>query len=571
MIISFLNKKISAIHSAALILGAAGFFSKVLALLRDRLLASHFGASRELDIYYAAFQIPDFIYTVLLVGAVSMAVIPLFTESLQQSKEEAEKFINALFTFFIIFGGILILLAIFFAPLLLPKIFPGFSGDDLSRLVVITRMLFLSPFFLGISGIFSAPVQANHRFIAYALSAIVYNIGIILGIIFLVPYIGIYGLAGGVLLGALSHMMIQIITYGSLGFSLYFVKEFFTSEVRKVLYLGIPRIMSLSFSQISAMIFVGIASTLRPGSIAVFQFAKNLGFLPIGIFAVSYATALFPRLSQYAVEKDRNAFIGNIFFGMRTIFLWIVPIGFLFVVLRAHIVRTVLGAGAFDWSDTRLTAAAFAIISVALLGECLDGLFLRGFYALKATWVPLLFDFIALITGIGSAFFFVRLLQNSPRVAENIYALLRISDLSGGEVVGVVLGSAIGTLLNAALLGLVLFFWIKKTMPNVSEKISVWQALWLPIIKIIVSAYGAALTAYATLSFLSHYIILDTFKNVFMEGLIAGILGLLVYGLLLYILKSKDFIDILQSFQRKLFSFQILPHQLNGDKHTLQE
>ncbi|MEK7149297.1 MAG: lipid II flippase MurJ, partial [Patescibacteria group bacterium] len=116
MPLSFLNQKISTLHSAALILGAAGFLSRLLGLLRDRLLAGTFGASRELDIYYAAFQIPDVLYTILLLGAGSVAILPIFTEIFQRNPKHAEEFMNALITFFSFSAFIGICIAFLLAP-----------------------------------------------------------------------------------------------------------------------------------------------------------------------------------------------------------------------------------------------------------------------------------------------------------------------------------------------------------------------------------------------------------------------------------------------------------------------
>ncbi|MEK7076622.1 MAG: lipid II flippase MurJ [Patescibacteria group bacterium] len=188
---NFLNGAIYSINAAALLIGAAGLLSRVLGVLRDRLLASEFGASRELDIYYAAFQIPDFLYTVFLLGAASAAIIPVLLELKARDEESARQFMARLIIVFSI-GSIAVSVAAFFLmPFLVGVIAPGFSAGDQDLLITLSRIMLVSPVLLGISNILSAAIQSARIFLIYAITGIVYNLGIIIGIIFLsVPNIG---------------------------------------------------------------------------------------------------------------------------------------------------------------------------------------------------------------------------------------------------------------------------------------------------------------------------------------------------------------------------------------------
>ncbi|MEK7067356.1 MAG: murein biosynthesis integral membrane protein MurJ [Patescibacteria group bacterium] len=565
MILSLLSRKITTIHAAALILGAAGFLSRLLGLFRDRLLAGVFGASRELDVYYAAFQVPDFVYSILLLGAGSMAILPIFFDALGKGKEEAENFISELLRFFFIVAIFVIGIGMLFAPEIMGRLFVGFSQSELSSVTFLTRMMFLSPLFLGFSGIFMSVSQAHHKFIAYSLSSILYNVGIISGIFIAVPFFGAQGLGIGVVCGAFLHLAIQLFVYRHLGFRIIAFGNIWSSRIREVLFLSLPRVISLSLSQITFAILLGIASTLSAGSIAVFQFANNLAFLPVGVFAISYATALFPRLAEAATSHDAEKFWGHIFFGIRMILFWIVPVSFLLIVLRAHIVRVVLGAGQFDWSDTRLTAAAVAILAGALIAESLNGFFVRAFYAVRMTWLPLSVNLFSIVAAISSAHFFTRTLQESPHVARIVYSFFRIPDVSGGEILGVALGFAVLSVVNAILQGAILFIFIRKWI-LISGALIFGKELLRPIGKIIFASAIGAFTARQILQTFSVFFSLDTFAGVFLQGVFAGIAGIIVWGALLYSMKSDDFDALLLSLRRKLFTIDVLPREWNGER-----
>lgn len=567
---SFFQQTIPTLHSAALILGAAAFLSRLLGLFRDRLLAATFGASRELDLYYAAFQIPDFIYSILLLGAASMAILPIFIETIGKNRRDAERFINELLSLFFIAGAALVSVGFFLVPILIPIIFPGFDILSQNEVSYLTRIMLISPLLLGLSSILTSAIQAERKFIAYAAAAILYNIGIIIGIIFFVPLWGMSGLAFGVILGALLHFLSQFFTYGTLGFSIQPIKNLFSANVKEVLILSGPRVLAASSQQIAFMILLGIASTLSQGSIAVFQFANNLVFLPVGIFGLSYATALFPKLTEFALARDMENFFKNLFIGIRTIAFWVVPCAFLFIVLRAHIVRVVLGAGIFDWSDTRLTAAVFAVLVPALIGSSLTLLFLRGFYALKSTWLPLGINIFSFFISIVGAFYFVWVLKSDTSFAHITYVLFRIGDILGGEILGISLGYTLGVIINAICLMALLFWLVKKTLNGSPKDISTKKELFIPLMFIFLASLVGAGAAYGILFLFGPLFALTTFVSVLTQGMIAGTVGVLVYAAMLYFLKSEDFYSISGSFQRKFFKLGILPQQWNEEKDRIE-
>ena len=160
------NRDITSMHAAALILGAAGFLSRILGLFRDRLLASRFGAGDLLDAYYAAFQIPDILFTVFLIGAASAAILPVFIEY-KERKEDAAALIQTLLTVFAVLASVVVLILIAVAPWIVPVLVPGFSEEKTALVITLTRIMMISPLFLGIAGIISSVLQAKGRFLVY--------------------------------------------------------------------------------------------------------------------------------------------------------------------------------------------------------------------------------------------------------------------------------------------------------------------------------------------------------------------------------------------------------------------
>src|SRR3989344_6422124 len=276
MIQKLLNTQTKSISFASLILAGSYLLSAFLGIYRDRLLAGRFGLSNELDVYYSAFSIPDFIALILIFGAISAAIIPIFNSYLVRSKDEAWQYINNLLNIFLSFLIAISLVAIIFAPLLIHLIAPGFSPEKKEMTVMLMRIMFLSPIILGTSSIISGILQVFHRFLVTAMAPIMYNLGIIIGILFFVPQFGLKGLAFGVVLWALLHLLIQIPAFLHSGFRYRPVFDIKSPGIKKTFTLMVPRSLGLGAGQLNTITITAIASTLMSGSIAVFTVANNL-------------------------------------------------------------------------------------------------------------------------------------------------------------------------------------------------------------------------------------------------------------------------------------------------------
>ncbi|MBU4466939.1 hypothetical protein KKF47_02660, partial [Patescibacteria group bacterium] len=178
---------------SAWILAAFSFLSAILGLFRDRLLASNFGASRELSIYAASFRIPDLVYNLLIAGGLSIAFLPVFADYFSRDKKRAWEIASNILNIFIVFLTGLSIVFCIFTPWLIKFIVPGFSLTERQEVINLTRILFLSPVLFGMANILSGVLQYFQKFVALGMAPILYNLGIIFGIIFLSPRMGILG------------------------------------------------------------------------------------------------------------------------------------------------------------------------------------------------------------------------------------------------------------------------------------------------------------------------------------------------------------------------------------------
>ena len=525
---------LSDVHHAAFWLGFFGILADILGLLRDRLLAGAFGASRELDIYYAAFRVPDFLYTLLLLFTASTAIIPIFLKNFQENKEKAAKLLGSIIIYFSLTLLVLSAAAFFFMPELVKLSLPGFSAEDVRRTALLSRILLLSPIFLGFSNIFSSVTQAFRRFFVYGLAPVFYNVGIIFGISIFYQFLGLPGLAWGVALGALAHMALQIPSLRNIGVFPKF-KNFKTdSAISKIIWLSLPRTLGLSITQFTTIILTGIASTFYQGSIAVFNLALNLEYIPVTIVGLSYSVAAFPNLVSFSLNKAKDDFKKHFFAAMRHIIFWTLPMSVLILVLRSQIVRVVLGSGVFSWADTRLTAAALAILSLAIIFQSLFMLLIRAFYAEGESWRPLAINVISALLSVGAAFWFSLEFRAGGALSDFFRSFLSLSGIEDLRIVALPLGILVGSIFNF----IFLFFSFRAVFG------------WFPgaeagraILQIISGSLVAGLVSYWGLNIFSLTFDLYTFFGVFLQGFLAGILGILAFLGILWSLGSRELFE----------------------------
>jgi putative peptidoglycan lipid II flippase len=517
-----LSSKAATISSAALILGLASFTSRLIGVVRNRIFAHEFGAGEALDIYYAAFKVPDFIYQLIILGALSAGFIPLFLRAYVQKKEYAWYLMNTVLSVFGVLLAAVSVLLFFTMPFLVPFIVPGFSEAAIAETVYLSRIMLLSPLILGVSGILGSALQALKHFLVYSLSPILYNLGIIIGAIFLVPHFGLKGLAFGVLIGAVLHVSILIPTVLHQGFSFKFQFKPKSKQFLELVKLMIPRSVAIATYQINFIIMTVFASTLAAGSITVFSFANDLQYFAVGIVGVSFAIAAFPTLSEHAAKQNGKAFIEHLVATIRKVTIFIIPIMICLLMLRAQIVRVVLGSGQFDWAATIATADALAMFSLSLFAQAMIPVLARAFYALHDTYTPLFIAIIGTLTNIVAAFL--------------------LKDILG--ISGLALAFSIGATIQFVLLWVAL----RHQTSTLNESV---------LLQLLYKISFATILMTVTIQSLKNWLgsegmfDLTRFWGIFLQGLIAGIAGLIVYAGMMYLMKVPEIKELFAALSKK--------------------
>lgn len=538
------NKGWQGMHEAAILLGVFSLVSQLIGLFRDRMLANIIGPSPTLDIYYAAFRIPDLLYLSVASLASITVLMPFIIERMNKTgKESARKFFNDVFSGFLVLLIIVCGLVFIFMPAISHVIAPGFNPQELHTLVGVSRIMLLSPILLGLSGLIGTITQILRKFIVFSLSPIFYNLGIIFGIIFLYPRFGDYGLALGVVIGAALHLLIQIPTIIVAGFTPALSRRIEKASLRKLITLSLPRTIGLSMNSIALLVIVALASKVGAGSVSIFNFSINLETTPVGIIGLSYAIASFPLLAETFARGEIDKWKKSIFSATKQILFWSLPLTTLFVVLRAQIVRITLGSGAFSWNDTKLTAACFAIFSIGLIGQNLVLVSVRAFYSAHDTKTPLVINTVCSLIIIGLGYFLLHVFATVPAFRNCVESLLRVQDTPGTAVLMLPLAYTIGTMLNAWL------HWIDLRRRFVKVGGGVWKAFYQSLI----SALALGFVSYVVLNVLAPIFGMKTFFAVLGQGFFAGLAGTLASVIILYAFRNEEFFNLISALRQKFW------------------
>lgn len=409
--LGLLLKRQNNIISAAVVIMGTIIFSQVLGLVRQRLLVSIFGASDTLGIYLISTKIPEFLFQLIIAGALTSAFIPVFSDYLAKDKEaEAKKIASTLLFLSLIIFSFISLLLIIFAKDISSLLAPGFSPSQIELMTNLTRIIIFGEIIFIIGSFFSSILQSYNHFFIPGIASALYNLGIIIGIIFLYRFFGIYSAAYGVILGALIFVLAQLPTVKSLGFSfkpdlsLASIKNSAVWDVFKLIW---PRTLSIAIFQLGGLVTVTLVSFLQnPGrNYVIYDYAQTLAFAPVALFGQAIAQASFPVLSK---EKDNPEHFKLTFMtSFNQLFYLILPISVLLLVLRIPIVRLIYGASQFDWQATVLTGRTLSFFAISLFAQALVYLVSRGFYALHDTKTPLVIGTISTILMIILASVFI--------------------------------------------------------------------------------------------------------------------------------------------------------------------
>lgn len=507
------QKKQTTIFSAAVVIMATVAMSRILGLVRDRMLAGRF-TTDELGVYFAAFRIPNLIFELLVMGALSTAFIPVISALVAKDKnKEAFYVASSVINIGSIILGIAGLLLFIFTKQVASFIAPGFSPEELEVLIPFTRIMLIGqvgPLLIGnfLTGI----LQSFRLFIVPAIAPVVYNIGIIGAILFLTPTLGLYAPVWGVVIGAFLFLIIQIPLVYSVGYRHRIVADYKNKDVRIVGKLMLPRTFGVAISQVDATVDLILATLLGARNVTIFNFAQHLQLVPVGLFGIPIATAALPSLSITTIRENKNEFKTLFINGIHQILFFVLPASVILVVLRIPLVRLVFGADHFDWEATVLTGKTVAAFSLSLFAQSIVQLMSRAFFALQDSKTPVIVGIIAIATNILLSVIFVT----------------RI----GLPVWGLGMSASIASIVNAFLL----FILIYRKIGGFDLR-----SVFIPVIKMCIATAITGVSLYVPMKLLDQ-LIFDTTRtiNLIMLTIVVTVIGLFVYILISFLLHLEE-------------------------------
>lgn len=368
----------------------ASLLSYLLGLVRDHLLARTFGASLEVDVYNSAFIVPEFLLTFWITGALSLSVVPVLSGYITQGKsDQAYRSLNAILSLLAVVVVILEILAFIFMPQLALLVAPGFGSAEHATIAQYSRLLLIAALGFTLSGVWGSALVSNRQFIGFAASPILYNLGIIFGIVFLSSQFGITGVVYGAVGGALLHALVRFPELWRAGYRPRVVWDLKDQGLRQILKLTWPRMGGLFIFEGNMWLYNALASWLSSGSVAMFNFARNFQSVPVSLFGISLATAAFPVLSAHFSAHKEQEFLRTWAQTFARILFFTLPSALGLMLLSRSIIATFLEAGRFTANDTALTAVALSTFAWAVVFESLVHILARTFYARKDMVTPM--------------------------------------------------------------------------------------------------------------------------------------------------------------------------------------
>jgi len=532
---SIFSKSQQTILSAATIIMVSVAASRLLGLVRLRLLAYYFGSQiQTLDAFIAANVLPEAIFEVLIFGAVSVAFIPVFTSYLAKNEKKAAwdlagSVLNLGVLGFTVVATILIIFAPFLPQFLSPGLvrnYPELNGVIANLMRV---MIFAQIFFVG-SAFLTGILQSFKFFLLPAMAAVLYNLGIIFGIVVLSPFLGIYGPAWGMVIGAILHLLIQIPVAKKLGASFELKINFHHPGLARIIILMVPRSFGLAILRTNDVVNVALASLLISGSIVAFSFAETLYLVPLGLFAASIAQAALPTLSLTFAQSRMREFKDTFLNSFHQILFLVLPSAAILAILRIPVVRLVFGAKQFPWDSTVLTGRTLIIFSAGLAAAAVNLILVRGFYALHDTKTPVAINVFTVFINMVLSVVFILVLGKNVLWLAGSYSAVNI--------------------LNA----LALLFFLDRKVEKFSRK-----HLILPALKMGTAALLMAISLYVPMKFLDQ-LVFDTTHTLGLIALtgVASFFGIFVYISLTLVFRVKEAIYCLR-FLRKITNIKNLP------------
>ncbi len=508
----------NSVRGASLLLIVTLAISNMLGLLRDRFLAKNLSFS-DLDIYFASFRVSDTLFNFLILGALVSAFLPIFTDfTTSRRTEEGFKLASIMINSSAIIMSLTAVIFYFIMPSVVGIIVPNFESARFNETVAYSRLLMITPIFFSVAYVIGGILNSYKRFFAYSLSPLLYNLSIIVGAVFLAPRYGITGVVYSVIAGSFLYFLILIPALIKIDFKYYFILRPKDETIKRITRLMIPRSVSLGASQILFTVFTSIGSTISVGAIAALNFANNIQTVPVVILGNSFATAVFPVLAKKISEGDNEGFSFYLNRAIRAIGFLMIPSSMVMILLRAQIVRLIIGTGKVDWDDTKMTALALGFFAVSLISQGLIPLLARAFFALKNTRLPMYSTIISVIVSI-------------------IFAYPLASNYS---IVGLALAFSIGSFVQM----FILFYSLLTKYPSVFNPKLVGAYL-----KILVISLLMALATWGTMHGMAGIVDMSRYWGVLTQVLVSCVAAIIVYLGINFLIGSEE---IKWAFKRRI-------------------
>lgn len=510
------------VAKAAGIIMVSMVLSRALGYLRDVVIYAQFGQNRVTDAYNAAFSIPDLLYMLLVGGALSSAFIPVFSNYLVNNKEqEAWQIASILFNIIMFLLIIGVTFGLIYTPFLIKIMVPGFDKETADLTVMLTRIMFAQTFFMVLSGISVGILNSYQYFLAPAIGSILYNLSIILvGWLLSLKY-GIAGFAIGVVVGAMLNFAVQVPFIFKKGFKYHFSFNLKHPGVQKIMILLLPVFIGLSVNQINLFVNQFLASTLEGGLVAALRTGQRLMQMPIAIFAIAIAVAVFPTLTNYAAKEDMFNFKKTACLGLRSVFFITIPSAAGLIALKVPLVRFLFEHGKFTQEATTATATAVFFYSLGIFAYSGIQILNRTFYAIQDTRTPVIVGICTILINTGLNF-----------------AL--IGPMGHG---GLAFAYSIAGVFNLVLLMVILKY-----------KISGYGSLSIAssFLKSIFAALVMGIIVYLSVTFFENLVDISAKKMQAVQVLMGVLVGTLVYGSITYLLKMDELKMVTEILFKKL-------------------
>lgn len=522
------EKKTGGIFKAAGVIMVAMTLSRIFGYIRDVVIYTKFGQDFRTDAYNAAFSIPDFLYYLLVGGALSSAFIPVFSSYLATDNEEdGWEVASTVFNIVMFLMVVGISLGLIFTPQLVKMIVPGFTDESFHLTVLLTRIMFAQSFFMALNGISQGILHSYKHFFSPALGSVLYNLAIIVVGILLVEKIGIMGFSLGVVTGAMVNFLVQIPALKRVGLKYKPVLNWRHPGVKKIFVLMFPVFIGLSVTHFNLFVNQFLASSLPHGMISALRAAQRIMQLPIGIFAIAVALAVFPTLTGQAARKEDQEFKRTMSLGVRTVIFITLPSAVGLMALKVPIVRAMFQQGEFTAGNTQATAYALMFYSIGLIGYSAQQVLNRVFYALQDTKTPVT---------VGIVTIFINIILN----------FLLIKVLAHG---GLALAYSIAGLANMVLL----LYYLRRKIGHIDGR-----RMLISFLKTGLASLLMGIVVYYTAQYIEINFDISNKIIQILQVLIAVGVGTLVYSLLVTLMKMEE----------AQMALGILTRRLNRRKRT---